>query len=326
MSIRLPPLESLRYFEAAARHLSFTLAAEELCVSQSAVSQKVIQLEGRLGYKLFERRTRQLVLTDAGATLYPVVHTSLIDIRDVLSDIESDNRMSKLTVYCMPSFASRWLMPRLHDFHIKHPNIDVHLVAELAEPNFHNEIVDIGICHGIGDQPAMEQQLLFWDYIYPVASPELLKNHAIAAPKDLVGVSLIHDSLPQAKLSTSWQRWLVERGIREVDCSSGYRFNQADLIVRAARDGRGVALGRHVLVANEVQRGRLIPLFGECEKDDGVYVVCLKKLLERPQVAAFFTWLQEQAAEFQQEFAVDQLLPRAAQLAQSDPLAEVIAE
>lgn len=307
MSIRLPPLESLRYFEAAARHLSFTQAAQELCVSQSAVSQKVIQLEERLGYKLFERRTRQLLLTENGAALYPVIHASLIEIRDTLSEIESSSKMSKLTVYCMPSFASRWLMPRLHDFHIKHPNIDLHLVAELTEPNFHNEIVDIGICHGIGDQPAMEQRLLFWDYVYPVASPELLREQPLSRPHDLTDTVLIHDSLPQAKLSTSWQRWLVERGVRDVDCSSGYRFNQADLIVQAAVDGRGVALGRHVLVAREVQRGRLIPLFNEYERDDGVYVVCLKKLVDRPQVAAFFSWLQQQADAFTQEMDVAQL-------------------
>ena len=308
MSLRLPPLESLRYFEAAARHLSFTQAAQELCVSQSAVSQKVIQLEERLGYKLFERRTRQLLLTENGATLYPVVHAALIQIRDTLSEIESSSRMSKLTVYCMPSFASRWLMPRLHDFHIKHPNIDLHLVAELTEPNFHNEIVDIGICHGMGDQPAMEQRLLFRDYVYPVASPELLQQQPLNNPQDLTDTVLIHDSLPQAKLSTSWQRWLAERGVREVDCSSGYRFNQADLIVQAAIDGRGVALGRHVLVAREVQRGRLVPLFNDHERDDGVYLVCLKKLLDRPQVAAFFSWMQTQADQFTEEMGVEKML------------------
>ncbi|WP_409421914.1 transcriptional regulator GcvA [Pseudaeromonas sp. ZJS20] len=310
MSIRLPPLESLRFFEAAARHLSFTLAAQELCVSQSAVSQKVIQLEERLGYKLFERRVRQLLLTEQGAKLYPVIHASLIEIRDSLSEIESQGQMSKLTVYCMPSFASSWLMPRLHDFHINHPNIDVYLVAELAEPNFHNEIIDIGICHGIGDQPAMEQQLLFWDYVYPVASPELLAQTPLPTPRALANTVLLHDSLPQAKLSTSWQRWLVEHGVRDVDCGSGYRFNQADLIVRAALDGRGVALGRHVLVAKEVERGRLVPLFDDFQRDDGVYVVCLKKLMHRPQVAAFFSWLQQQARQFESELEVSALLTR----------------
>ncbi|MFM2481612.1 transcriptional regulator GcvA [Celerinatantimonas sp. YJH-8] len=308
MSIRLPPLEALRYFEAAARHLSFTLAADELCVSQSAVSQKVIKLEDRLGYKLFERHSRQLVLTEQGATLFPVIHASLIEIRDSLNKIESNGQMRKLTVYCMPSFASSWLLPRLHDFHTRYPHIDLNLVAELAEPNFHNEIVDIGICHGIGDQPTMEQQLLFWDYVYPVASPALLEQCPLTTLQELNTTVLIHDSLPQAKLSTSWQRWLVERGIRNIDCGSGYRFNQADFIVRAAIDGRGVALGRHVLVAHEVQQGRLIPLFGDVEKDDGVYVVCLKKLIHRPQVETFMHWLKEQAHTFESEMAIDKIV------------------
>lgn len=307
MSVRLPPLESLRYFEAAARHLSFTLAADELCVSQSAVSQNVIKLEERLGYKLFERRIRKLELTDQGATLYPVIHASLSEIKDSLNKLETSGEMRKLTIYCMPSFASTWLMPRLHDFQTRYPNIDVNLVAEAAEPNFHNEIIDIGICHGIGDQPAMEQQLLFWDYVYPVASPALLARCELNELADLSKAVLIHDSLPQAKLSTSWQRWFIERGIRNIDCGSGYRFNQADLIVRAAIDGRGVALGRHILVANEVKQGTLIPLFNEVEKDDGVYVVCLKKLVHRPQVEVFLNWLKEQAVEFQQTMPIEQL-------------------
>jgi len=305
--LRLPPLESLRYFEAAARYLSFTLAAEELCVSQSAVSQKVIQLEEKLGYKLFERRIRQLVLTEQGVMLYPAVYASLTEIRDTLSQIDSRSRgqVSQLTVYCMPSFASHWLMPRLHDFHIKYPHINLHLIAELSEPNFHNEIVDIGICHGIGDQHGMEHTLLFWDYVYPVISPELLKKQPMNTLQDLTNTVLLHDSLPQAKLSTSWQRWFLERGVRSVDSSSGYRFNQADLIVRAALDGRGVALGRHVLVAKEIEQGRLQPLFQDYERDDGVYVVCLKKLANCPQVAAFLEWIREQAFQFDQEMAVD---------------------
>ncbi|MDO6462062.1 transcriptional regulator GcvA [Granulosicoccaceae sp. 1_MG-2023] len=311
MSIRLPPLESLRYFEAAARHLSFTLAAGELCVSQSAVSQKMIQLEARLGYKLFERRTRRLILTENGAALYPVVHAALSDIRDTLSEIASNSTMRKLTVYCLPSFASRWLMPRLEDFHNKHPDIDLHLVTELTEPNFHNEIVDIGICHGTGNQPAMEQRLLFRDYIYPVASPALLRAHPLHRPRDLSDTVLIHDSLPHAKLSTSWQRWLAARGVRDVDYSNGYSFNQVDLIVQAAIDGRGVALGRHVLVADEVQSGRLAPLFDDYEADDGVYLVCLKKLAERPQIAAFSAWVQAQADEFTAAMGVEQMLPAA---------------
>ncbi len=308
MSLRLPPLEALRYFEAAARHLSFTLAAQELCVSQSAVSQKVILLEERLNYPLFERKPRQLLLTDRGQQLYQSVQQALRQIRDTLNEIETREQMSRLELYCMPSFASRWLMPCLNDFHQQHPNIDLHLVANLAEPNFRSEEVDIGICHGVGDQPAMEQRLLFRDYIYPVASPELVEKLALRAPADLSRSVLLHDSLPQAKLSTSWHRWLSEQGIKGVDYNGGYRFNQADLIVRAAIDGQGVALGRHALVARDVARGRLVPLFERVVEDDGVYIVCLKKLLERPQVADFFEWMQQQARLFEQQFSVERLM------------------
>ncbi|MGO3344517.1 MAG: LysR substrate-binding domain-containing protein [Marinomonas sp.] len=178
-------------------------------------------------------------------------------------------------------------MPRLHDFHIKHPQIDLHLVAELNEPNFHKEVVDIGICHGIGDQHALEHTFLFCDYVYPVISSELLQKQPLTQLEDLAKTVLLHDSVPQAKLSTSWSRWLLEHGVCNIDCSSGYRFNQVDLIVRAVLDSRGVALGRHVLVAKEIKRGRLQPLFNDYERDDGVYLVCLKKKKEQPQVAAF---------------------------------------
>ena len=301
MSIRLPSLESLRYFEVAARHLSFTLAAEELCISQSAVSQKIIQLEKHLGYQLFERRIRQLTLTEQGEKLYPAVYASFIDIRDTLSEIKSQEQMTKLTIYCMPSFAHLWLMPRLHDFHIKHPHIDVHFLVEVAEPNFQNEVVDVGICHGVINQLGIEQDLLFWDYVYPVASPEMLAKQPITSISDLSNSVLLHDSLPKEKLSTSWQRWLIDRGVRNIDCSSGYRFNQADLIVRAALDGRGVALGRHALVANDVAQGKLIPLFNDYERDDGIYAIHLKKSSNRPQINIFLHWLREQAATFEQD-------------------------
>lgn len=310
LALRLPPLEALRYFEAAARHKSFTLAAQELCVSQSAVSQKVIQLEDRLNFKLFERKPRQLLLTNNGEHLFQSVQLALIQIRDTLNDIETREHMSRLEVYCMPSFASRWLMPCLSGFYQDNPNIDLHLAANLAEPNFRNEEVDIGICHGVGDQPSMEQCLLFRDYIYPVASPELVKSLSLRIPDDLSKTVLLHDSIPQAKLSTSWQRWLSDHGVKGIDYNSGYSFNQADLIVQSAIDGQGVALGRHALVAREVAKGSLVPLFGHAVEDDGVYIVCLKKLIEHPQVEKFFDWMKQQAKQFEQEFDVHKLVNR----------------
>ncbi|MGB5446319.1 MAG: transcriptional regulator GcvA [Psychromonas sp.] len=310
MGTRLPPLEALRYFECAARHLNFTLAAQELCVSQSAVSQKIIQLEECLSYKIFERKPRQLRLTDNGEQLFHSVHLALNQIRDTVNTIESRKQIRRLEIYCMPSFASRWLMPCINDFHQNHPNIDLNLVANLSEPNFHNEEVDIGICHGIGDQPSMVQKLLFRDYIYPVASPELLKRVSLKTPEDLSKVTLLHDSLPQAKLSTSWHRWLSELNIKGVDHNSGNRFNQADLVVQAAIDGQGVALGRHALVAREVAKGRLVPIFNHVIEDDGVYLVCLKKLIERPQVGHFIDWMKQQAQIFESQFNINNIIQK----------------
>lgn len=308
MGTRLPPLEALRYFECAARHLNFTLAAQELCVSQSAVSQKIIHLEDSLNYKIFERKPRQLRLTANGDELFQSVHLALNQIRDTVNNLESRKQISRLEIYCMPSFASRWLMPCINDFHQNHLNIDLNLVAEFSEPNFHKEEVDVGICHGIGDQASMEQQLLFRDYIYPVASPELLKRVSLKTPEDLSKTILLHDSVPQAKLSTSWHRWLSELNIKGVDHNSGNRFNQADLIVQAAIDGQGVALGRHALVAREVANGRLVPLFGHIVEDGGVYLVCLKKLVERPQVGLFIDWIKQQSQLFEKQFNINNIM------------------
>lgn len=304
---RLPPLEALRYFECAARHSSFTLAAQELCVSQSAVSQKIIQLEDLLNYKVFERKPRQLKLTANGELLFRSVFQSLNQIRDTISQLEPYSHTSELEVYCMPSFASRWLMPCINDFHEKYPNIELNLMAEFAEPNFSKEGVDVGICHGIGTSASLEHQLLFKDYIYPVASPDLLKKISLDTPDDLAKTILLHDSIPQAKLSTSWHRWLSDLNIQGVDPNNGYRFNQVDLIVQAAIDGQGVALGRHAIVAREIARGRLVPLFGHVVEDGGIYLICLKNLLENPQVAHFIDWMQQQAKLFENEFDINNI-------------------
>ena len=307
--MKFPPLDALRYFEATARLSSFTLAADELCISQSAVSQKVNQLEDRLGYRLFDRKPRQLSLTDRGSLLYPKVHQALIQIHDAFQQVEYQ-QINLLDVYCMPSFAARWLMPILNDFHDKNKNISINITAELTEPNFNQEIVDVGICHGIGDQPQMMQLHLFKDYIYPVASPELFKKLQLNDLNNLKKATLLHDSLPQAKLSTSWNVWLTENNITGVNPNVGCRYNHADLIVRAAIDGQGVALARHVLVAEDIAQGRLIRLTDLITPDQSVYLVCLKKLVDKPQVASFIKWITQKAEEFESKYDIEKLKNR----------------
>jgi LysR family glycine cleavage system transcriptional activator len=174
LAIKLQSLDSLRYFDSVARHLSFTEAAKELCLTQSAVSQKIIQLEARLGYPLFERKIRQINLTNNGEKLYRSVHKSLSQIRDTLNELEINVPSSDLNIYCMPAFANRWLMPNLNSFYELFPNININLLAKKPETDISSEKIDIRIFHGLtSNQPSMQQKLLIKDYIYPVTAVPL---------------------------------------------------------------------------------------------------------------------------------------------------------
>jgi LysR family glycine cleavage system transcriptional activator len=303
---RLPSLEALRYFECAARHLNFTIAAEELCVSQSAVSQKITLLEEVLNYKVFERKP--LKLTINGEQLFQSVSFALNEMLQTINRLDCSAPKMRLELYCLPSFTSCWLMPRINEFYKTHPEIDLNLNVSLAVPNFQNKEVDIGICHRLSDHPTMKKELLFQDYIYPVASPELLKKHPLLTLDDLRGVTLLHDSIPQAKLSTSWHRWLSELNIKNIDANEGYKYNQLDLIVQAAIDGQGVALGRHSLVSAAIKSGRLVPLFGHVIEDEGVYLVHLKKLIERPEITFFKDWIKQQAKQYKKHHDITDIM------------------
>ncbi|MGL6259215.1 LysR substrate-binding domain-containing protein [Vibrio sp. WXL103] len=309
--MKLPPLEAVRYFEAAARHLSFTLAAEELFVSQSAVSQKVIQLEERLGYKLFYRKPRQLLLTERGSQLLPLVSSALNQIHDAFHNTSQADQEAVLRLCCQPSFASCWLLPLLSDFYQRFPDTVVNLVASLNQPDSNHNCFDISLSHGFGDQPQMLQKELFRDYIYPVATPELVERYQLDDLSNLAHVPLLHDSQPQAKLSTSWQRWLMEHQLQHIDTSKGYSFNRADLVVNAALAGQGVALGRHVLVAQQVAKGNLVPLTRKVTPDQSVYLVCQKGLLEHKQVAEFIDWIERVSRNFEHECDINKLMAKA---------------
>jgi len=310
LAIQLQSLDSLRYFESVARHLSFTEAAKELCLTQSAVSQKIIQLETRLGYPLFERKIRQINLTNSGEILYRSVHNSLSQIRNTLNELDVSASTSELNIYCMPSFANRWLTPKLNSFQESFPNININLLAVNPEPAFTHEHIDIGIFHGLSDnQSSMQPTVLIKDYIYPVASPELLKRIKLDNIYDLKNTNLIHDSLPNAKLASSWQKWLFERNVHidEVNYNKGYRFNQADLIIRAAIDGQGIALTHHVLVAKDIEDGRLVRVLDGISPCEEVNIVCFKDLLNNPPIKIFHDWILGQATVFERKFNLDKL-------------------
>jgi LysR family transcriptional regulator, glycine cleavage system transcriptional activator len=288
---RLPPLGALRAFEAAARHLSFTRAAAELCVTQAAISHQIRQLEDWLGMRLFERRGHMLTLTGKGQAY-------LSDLADALDRIsaatlrlmEPTERPLRITV--LPSFASRWLVPRLEAFRTLHPNVDVRLVSTEERWSFATERFDLAIRSGLGKWTGLKADLIARETLSPVCSPTLKNGPSpIRVPADLRQVRLLYDTPRDA-----WRRWFDLAGIEGPDTDIGASFNDAGLALQAAVDGQGVALGRLTLAADELFSGRLIQPFDIVLPNDYSYWLAYPAAaLSRPEVAAFRTWLLSEA-------------------------------
>lgn len=283
-----PPLNALRVFEAAARHLSFTRAAQELNVTQAAVSHQVKALEDWLGLKLFRRLNRSLLLTDAGQAYLPTVRDGfqrLIDGTDRLRRLE---RGGVLTVTAVASFVAKWLMPRLGRFRQRHPDLDVRMV------DFSREDIDMGIRYGGGGWPGLRIDHLLSEDVFPVCSPRLLEGmHPLTRPDDLRHHTLLHDDMRE-----DWRMWLMAAGVEGVDPTRGPGFSQSSMVVQAAIEGMGVALGRSVLVAEDLAAGRLVKPFDvSLPTRYGYYVVCPPTTADRPKITAFREWLLEEARD-----------------------------
>lgn len=296
-SRRLPPLESLRYFEAAARHGSFTRAAHELCLTQSAVSQKILALEDRLGYRLFERLPRGLRITTEGDKLFSGVSAAFEQLRATVGTIGEEALEGTIKVRAMPSFATRWLMPRLARFAVAHPQIQLDIDADITRTDFRVEDVDVAVTCEWTDDTRLQQLPLFDDVSYPVASPALLARQPVADYTDLVAPRLLHDSMPHANYSTSWDGFFARLGRFDIPTRGGAAFSRADMVIQAACAGQGVALARHSLVADEIAHGQLVRPFADVMAEGTVYVVCPRQTAGRPRIAAFIYWLQCEAAE-----------------------------
>ncbi|WP_434112577.1 transcriptional regulator GcvA [Paraburkholderia caffeinilytica] len=290
---RLPPLGALRAFEAAAKHLSFTRAAAELCVTQAAISHQIRQLEDWLGIRLFERRGHALTLTAKGQTYLPELTGALDRIAAAtLRLMEPDERPLRITV--LPSFASRWLVPRLEAFRALHPEIDVRLDSSAEVWSFATERFDLGIRSGLGKWTGLKTDLIARETLSPVCSPMLVNGPpAIRVPADLRHVRLLHDTPREA-----WRRWCDEAGVEGFDLDAGASFNDASLALQAAVDGQGVALGRLVLAADDLRSGKLVRPFDLVLRNDYSYwLVYPSAALERPNVLAFRTWLLSEAKQ-----------------------------
>jgi LysR family glycine cleavage system transcriptional activator len=295
---RLPPLVALRTFEVVARHLSLVQAADELCVTPAAVSHQIRTLEAHLGVPLFRRAGRSIALTDAGQTFLPGIRGGFEMMGEAVGQLEGLNQASVLTVSVAPSFAVKWLMPRLDRFQKLHPNIDVRVAATTQLSNFTSDNVDIAIRYGKGGYPDLAVEHLLSEAVIPVCSPALLKEKRLQQPKNLSTTTLLHDDSPDSDPTCpNWQAWLRARGATTVDVARGPRFTQSSLVLDAAIQGSGVALAKATLVENDLREGRLVKLFEAPQPVDfAYYIVAPHRLLSLPKVAAFAAWLRSEAS------------------------------
>lgn len=290
----VPPLRALRAFEAAARLLSFTEAAEELHVTQAAVSLQIKHLEELLGIQLFRRLNRRLVLTEEGQIYLPEIREGLEHLAAATARMARRHRQGHLTVSVLPSFASRWLIPRLWRFHQAHPDIQVRISAFEWMVDFDKEDVDLAVRYGSGSWPGLAAELLFHEKVFPVCSPELIRGDTpLDEPADLARFTLLHDDYSRE----DWRAWLNAAGVRDADPEKGMSFSHSSLMLQAAERGLGVALGRSPLVRDELERGTLVAPFDlSLPGEFAYYVVYPPHTAEYPRIRAFRDWLLEEAA------------------------------
>ena len=301
MARRLPPLNALRAFEAAARHLSFTKAAEELYVTQAAISHQVKALEEALGVQLFRRLNRRLMLTDAGQLYLPALTEAFDGIDAATGRLRADENAGSLTVSVANSLAAKWLLPRLPRFRERHPEIDVEISASDRLVDFGRDNADMGIRYGLGNYPGLKVDPLMEDTVFPVCSPRLVDGRLVdgppplRAPEDLRHHTLLHDDVRTGE-APNWRAWLAAAGVAGVDPSRGPRYSHSSLVLQAAIEGQGVALGRSSLVSLDLEAGRLVQPFGPALPSHyACYVVSPVATAERPKIKAFRDWLLAEA-------------------------------
>jgi LysR family transcriptional regulator, glycine cleavage system transcriptional activator len=298
----MPPLNALRAFEAAARHLSLTKAAAELNVSPGAVSHQIRGLEALLGVELFERRVRAIVLTPSGERLYPGLQTGFLHIREAVSGLTQVDRERVLVVSTSPGLTAKWLAARLYRFAGAHPEIDTRISSSLNNANFTTDGVDLAIRHMLDDpppNPALDIEKLISLKLVPVCSPKLIESIGpLDKPELIAQAPLIHDDtlLPRARVPT-WTDWFAAAGLDHVEIARGLSFNSAEHALDAASEGAGVLLVSNILAYDLVRSGRLIiPVPLALPAGHAYHLVRPKRARERAQVRAFIDWLKQEFA------------------------------
>jgi LysR family glycine cleavage system transcriptional activator len=296
MTARLPSLNGLRAFESAARHLSFTNAAKELNVTQTAISHQIRRLEEELGLKLFIRQNRALALTPKAIDYLPGVRAAFQDLRIATDRLLNRDGDRVLTISTLTSFAVKWLLPRLSGFQAQHPEIDVRITTSTELVDFRSGGVDAAIRYGRGQWPGLRSDWLMAEHLFPVCSPALLTGaHALRQPEDLARVTLLHTS----STNDDWRLWLTAAGLpAHISQNPGLTFDLAFMTVQAAIDGIGVAIGHTAYVADDIAKGRLVVPFNvTLPADAGFYFVTPQDRPVAPKINAFRDWLTTMVKE-----------------------------
>jgi len=288
----LPSLNGLRAFEAAARHLSFTRAAAELSVTQTAVSHQIRRLEEQLGKRLFVRRSRALALTREAEEYLPAIRTAFDDLRRATARLQRPDREGLLTVSTTASLAAKWLVTRVASFQEAHPGIEVRITTSTHLVDFQREEVDVAVRYGRGNWPGLRTQWLMAEDIFPVCSPALMKGaKPLHRPADLAHHTLLHTTVARE----DWRLWLTAAGLPvSLATRRGLSFDLGFMALQAAIDGLGVALGRTRLVDADIAAGRLVvPFDVVLPADAGYYIVVPEETADAAKIVLFRDWLTQ---------------------------------
>ncbi|SHI62315.1 transcriptional regulator, LysR family [Shimia gijangensis] len=296
----LPPLSQLHTFEAVSRRESFSAAADELCLTQSAVSRQIKALEENLGRSLFRRKHRAIELTPEGGRLFEAVTRGLDEIAHCVGELRDANETPQITVAASVAFSYFWLMPRLERFTARHPDVDLRVLATDQQVDLQKGGADIAVLYGDGRWEGVEARRLFGERVYPVCSPGYLLDHPeLLCPNDVLDQTLLHlEGGGNIWGAVDWKAWLVRQGVSGQPVRRGISLNSYPMVLQGAEAGRGIALGWSYITDPLLAEGRLVCPVGEPLKTNSSYYVGASQgRIGNPVVASFLQWMMEEVSE-----------------------------
>lgn len=299
MKLPIQNLSALPTFVMVAKHLNFTKAAGELNLTQGAVSIQIRQLEEELGFALFKRYSRRIALTVEGKDLLEVVEPSLKQIATRIQTIKSRRLDDTLTVSTLPSFAAKWLIPRLLQFKRLYPEIDLRVHTSDHPVDFAGDRVDCAIRYGLGNYPGLYVEHIIDEVFFPVFSPDLIEpEKPLQHPADVRHYPILHDDYATEDYNITWKQWSESMGISDLDTDRGLQFGQSDFVIQAALAGQGIALAKISLAGDDLKSGLLVPLPNSSVLTKySYYFVCPPEFSSIPKVSAFKNWIVERLKE-----------------------------